>query len=110
MNLVAGRLQPALVQRRIAQFSERLSATWKMAELVHPERPLSRGFARVTNRSGRTIGDSAAARSERHLTLRFADGTANASIDDGDAKPAVERKPRRPYIAAQPGLFDPAEE
>jgi exodeoxyribonuclease VII large subunit len=72
---------------------------------------LQRGFARVTSRSGRTIVRSADARDERLLTLHFGDGQVPAVAGaDGLAGPVasapVERKPRRPYVAPQPGLFD----
>jgi exodeoxyribonuclease VII large subunit len=49
------------------------------------------------------------AREAKLLTLRFGDGSVDASVDDGAAAP-VERKPRRSYIAPQPGLFDGPEE
>jgi exodeoxyribonuclease VII large subunit len=109
MNLVAGRLQRELIDRRIGQLSERLAAAWKMAELVHPERPLSKGFVRVTSRAGQTLTHVEAARAERLLTLHFGDGSVDSAIDDGVPKP-VERKARRSYIAPQPGLFDQPEE
>ena len=109
-NLVAGRLRRELVDQRIAHLSERLAAAWKMAELAHPERPLSRGFARVTDRSGATLTRAEAARAALELTLRFADGSVDATVGEGSAKRPVERKPRRPYIAPQPGLFDEGEE
>ena len=109
MNLVAGRLQRELIDRRIGQLSERLAAAWKMAALVHPERPLSKGFVRVTSRAGQTLTHVEAARAERLLTLRFGDGSVDAAIDDGVPKP-VERKARRSYIPPQPGLFDQPEE
>jgi exodeoxyribonuclease VII large subunit len=110
MNLIAGRLRRELLDRRIERLSDRLSAAWKMAELVHPERPLARGFARVTSRDGRTLTSAAAARTERRLTLRFGDGAVDADIPGERAPAAVERKPRRSYIAPQPGLFDGQEE
>ena len=111
LNLVAGRLRSELVDQRIARLGERLSAAWKMAELAHPERPLKRGFARVTSRDGRTLSLARDAREARLLTLQFGDGPVDASVDS-PAKPrqAVERTPRRSYIAPQPGLFDPPEE
>jgi exodeoxyribonuclease VII large subunit len=109
MNLVAGRLRRELLDQRIAQLSERLSAAWKMAELVHPDRPLARGFARVTSRTGKTLTGAAQARAERLLTLHFGDGAVDATADDA-GKPAVERKPKRSYVAPQPGLFDTGEE
>jgi exodeoxyribonuclease VII large subunit len=110
LNLVAGRLRSELIEQRIARLSERLGAAWKMAELVHPERPLSKGYVRVTNREGRTLTHSGEARSAQHLTLRFGDGEVNASVEGASAVQPVERKRTRPYIAPQPGLFDPAED
>ena len=111
MNLVSGRLRRELIDQRIRQLSDRLAAAWKMAELVHPDRPLGRGFARVTSRSGKTIVHADDARSERLLTLHFGDGPLDVSAD-GRADPAapVERKPRRSYMPSQPGLFDRGEE
>ena len=55
LNLVAGRLRREVIEQRIARLSEKLGAAWKMAELAHPERPLSRGYVRVTSRDGATV-------------------------------------------------------
>ena len=110
LNLVAGRLRRDLIDQRIGRLSERLSAAWKMAELAHPERPLSKGYVRVTSRDGATLTRAADARSARLVTLRFGDGNVDAAIEEGGQPRPVERKPRRSYIAPQPGLFDQAEE
>ena len=112
LNLVAGRLRSELLDQRIIRLSERLSAAWKMAELAHPERPLSKGYVRVTSRDGATLTQAAAARSAKLLTLRFGDGNVDAVVGEAGAPniSPVERKPRRSYIAPQPGLFDPPEE
>ena len=40
---------------RIARAGERLASLWRLAELAHPDRPLKRGFARVTDSAGKTI-------------------------------------------------------
>jgi exodeoxyribonuclease VII large subunit len=80
-----------------------------MAELAHPERPLSKGYVRVTGRDGHTLTHAQAARAERLLTLRFADGSVDATVDGGGTRP-VEPKRRKPYMAPQPGLFDRAED
>ena len=109
-NLVAGQLRRSLVDNRIARLSEQLAAAWKMAELVHPERPLSKGYVRVTSRDGRTLTHAADARTARELRLHFGDGSVDASVDGAVPSPRVERAPRRSYIAPQPGLFDEAEE
>jgi exodeoxyribonuclease VII large subunit len=109
LNLVAGRLRRELIEQRIARLSERLSAAWKMADLAHPERPLSKGYVRVTSRYGTTLTHASDARAEKRLTLHFGDGAVAASVD-GSAPQAVEPKRRKPYIPPQPGLFDPAED
>ena len=109
LNLVAGRLRSDLIDQRIARLSERLGAAWKMAELAHPERPLSKGYVRVTSRDGRTLTHAADARAAQRLTLRFGDGEVDASVD-GAAQQPVEPRRRKPYIPPQPGLFDPAED
>jgi exodeoxyribonuclease VII large subunit len=110
LNLVAGRLRRDLIDQRIARLSDRLSAAWKMAELVHPERPLSKGYVRVTSRDGATLTRARDAREARRLTLHFGDGAVDASIDGESHGRAVEPKRRKPYMPPQPGLFDPAED
>ncbi|HWC57275.1 MAG TPA: exodeoxyribonuclease VII large subunit, partial [Sphingomicrobium sp.] len=110
LNLVAGRLRRDLIDQRIARLSERLSAAWKMAELAHPERPLSKGYVRVTARDGKTLTRARHAREAQRLTLHFGDGEVDTSVDGASARSAVEPKRRKPYIGSQPGLFDPAEE
>jgi len=111
LNLVSGRLRRELIDTRIARLSERLAAAWKMAELAHPERPLSRGYVRVTSRDGRTLTHAADAHAAGELRLRFADGEVDANVAGAATpRPRVERAPRRSYIAPQPGLFDEAEE
>jgi exodeoxyribonuclease VII large subunit len=110
LNLVAGRLRRDLLDQRIARLSERLGAAWKMAELVHPERPLSKGYVRVTTRDGHTLTRAQDAREAQRLSLHFGDGAVDASIDGGLAPRLVEPKRRKPYMPPQPGLFDPAED
>ncbi len=118
LNLVAGRLRRDLIDQRIERLSERLSAAWKMAELAHPERPLSKGYVRVTSRDGKkTLTHARDARDAQLLTLHFGDGTVDATTraenvtSDGNSVPRpVEPKRRKPYIPPQPGLFDPAED
>jgi exodeoxyribonuclease VII large subunit len=111
LNLVAGRLRRDVLDQRIARLSEKLAATWKMAELAHPERPLSKGYVRVTSRDGTTLTHAADARAAQHLTLRFGDGSVDASVD-GSSRPTppVEPKRRKAHIPPQPGLFDAPEE
>ena len=109
---VAPRLQARLLGERVARAEERLTSLWRLAELAHPEKPLQRGFVRVTDRAGKTIIHAADARAVAHIDLHFADGRVAAHIGDGMApvpfRPAkrVERKGQPPYAPGQPGLFD----
>ena len=116
-NAVAPRLRVEALSERARLARERLDSLWRMAILVHPDRPLQRGFVRVTDRSGRTLSKVREARAAGEVTLHFGDGAADAAIEDGGGtarKPGprarVERKAGQPYIQALPGLFDAPEE
>jgi exodeoxyribonuclease VII large subunit len=108
---VAPRLQSRLLRERVLRGMEKLAALWRLAELAHPEKPLQRGFVRVTDRSGKTIVHAADARAAAAVDLHFADGRVAAHVGDGTAptpfRPAkrVERKGSTSY-PPQPGLFD----
>jgi exodeoxyribonuclease VII large subunit len=64
----------------------------------------------VTSRDGRTLIHAHDAREAEALTLHFADGNVDATVDGSAAARPVERKRSKPYIAPQPGLFDQAED
>ena len=110
LNLVVGRMRRDLLDQRVSRLGEQLTGLWRLAELAHPDKPLSRGFARVTSRDGQTLTRARDAREAQRLTLHFGDGPLNASVDGVTAPKPVEPKRRRPYIPPQPGLFDPAED
>ncbi len=112
LNAIAPRLRVELVNDRIRRAGEQLAGLWRLAELAHPERPLQRGFARVTSRAGKTVARAADAVAERLLTLHFADGRVEAIAGEGAANPPkrVERGRSRSYLPPQPGLFDEPEE
>ena len=109
---VAPRLRVALVEQRIARGQEQLKSLWRLAGLAHPERPLQRGFVRVTDRQGKTLLHAGDAREAALLSLRFADGLVEATVDGAGLR--VERAAPRSYRPAkpaggkppQPGLFD----
>jgi exodeoxyribonuclease VII large subunit len=116
LNAVAPRLRAELVRDRIVRAGEQLASLWRLAELAHPDRPLKRGFARVTSRAGKTLTRAADALAERLLTLHFGDGAVDAVAGDRAAaspRPAqkrVERSPPRSYVPPQRGLFDEPED
>jgi exodeoxyribonuclease VII large subunit len=91
-----GALRPAILDRRIAVSRERLTGLWRLAEQLHPNRPLERGYARIEARgSGKTLTTSEAARSAGALVLRFADGAVDARVEraarEGYASPQQDR-------------------
>jgi exodeoxyribonuclease VII large subunit len=110
LNLVTPRLRRALLTDRVNAARDRLAALWRLAELAHPDRPLQRGYARVTGAAGQVLASAAAARAAVDLRLHFADGAVAAQVGTEPPARRVERKRSPPYSAPQPGLFDPPEE
>ena len=73
-RLAATRLVPALVQRPLRDAGERLGALARLAEQLHPDKPLARGYAIVRSASGEVLTNKTRAAKELSLSLRFADG------------------------------------
>ncbi|HYJ52619.1 MAG TPA: exodeoxyribonuclease VII large subunit [Allosphingosinicella sp.] len=102
LGRAGGALRPALLEAAHRRAREQLASLWRVAELAHPEKPLGRGYARVTDRAGHTLIDAAAARAANALTLHFKDGAVDVAAE------AVERPKRPPYHkskADQPKLL-----
>ena len=99
-------LHPRLLKRRVEQGQQRLDALARLAGSLHPEAPLKRGFARITDASGKTILSRDAAIKAGEVGLRFADGEVGASVHGGSPTPKPSPpKPSRPAIN-QGNLFD----
>jgi len=104
--LTGQKLAPALVERPLAERRERLAALGRLAEQLHPDRPLARGYVRVTDAEGRTITDRAGAAGEAALTLKFRDGDLDVSTGGAAAPTTPRRKPARSGTAPkQEDLF-----
>ena len=102
LGRAGGALRPALLEAAQRRARERLAALWRVAQIAHPEKPLERGYARVTDRAGQTLISAGAAREAKELTLHFKDGALDVSSE------AVERPKRAPYLkgkADQPKLL-----
>ncbi|AKQ41055.1 exodeoxyribonuclease VII large subunit [Aurantiacibacter atlanticus] len=76
-HLGSMRLGPALVTRSIAEGRERLDALARLAGQLHPEKPLSRGYAMVLDSTGKAVTNAAEAGRQASLGIKFADGTIN---------------------------------
>jgi len=110
MNLVTARLRPDLLHVKLDRAADRLGKAAAMLPLVHPDRPLGRGFVRVmAAEDGRTLTHAEEARAAGRLRLRFGDGEVEAATGHSAAPappPKVEKAPRRSYVPPQPNLFD----
>ena len=102
-RLAALRLPQAQLQRQLSTAQNRLDALARLADTLHPESPLKRGFARVTQADGSTIASVDAAKTAGQVSIRFADGSVDAVVGGGPprSRPA---KPAPP--STQTGLFD----
>jgi exodeoxyribonuclease VII large subunit len=97
-RLAAARLRPEAVTRRIDEGQARLAALWRLAEQLHPDRPLARGYARVETRDGRVVATAPGARSAGGVTLVFADGRVDARVEGGRAPSYARPKPEQPTL------------
>jgi exodeoxyribonuclease VII large subunit len=111
------RIQPGVIGNRLGQAQQRLDTLGRLMGSLHPEAPLKRGFARVTDAQGKTISTTKAAIAAGHVGLRFADGDVGALVDgigvDGttaETRPAsLHKKPlsksTQPKPTQQGNLF-----
>jgi exodeoxyribonuclease VII large subunit len=94
-----GALRPALLTNRLTSSRSKLDQLWRVAQSLHPDRPLERGYALITDRTGKVITSAAKAKSQGALSLRFADGEIDARVERS-ATPA-----KQGAKANQPDLF-----
>ncbi len=98
-------LHPRLLHRRVEQKQQQLDALTRLAGSLHPEAPLQRGFARVTDADGKTIMSRTAAVKAGDVTLRFVDGEVG-SVVNGSAAPRPSTPKPTPPTINQGNLFD----
>ena len=103
-RLDAARLVPALVERPLADRQLRLAAIARLAQQLHPERPLQRGYAMVLDAGGKALTDAAAARQHPALVLKFRDGTLDVTTGAAPtpAGATASAPPRPPRARAAP--------
>jgi exodeoxyribonuclease VII large subunit len=105
---VAGRLQPGVL-RGLERAGERLDALAKLYASVDPDRPLQRGFARVTRADGSIVHAGAALASGEDVAIKFGDQVTRQAVIEGAPGEASAPKPAKPKAkttpAAQGDLF-----
>ncbi|HVI31386.1 exodeoxyribonuclease VII large subunit [Phenylobacterium sp.] len=106
LEAVAVRLQPA-AERKLERLSERLAALSKLHASVDPERPLERGFARVTRADGSIVRQGAALASGEAVSIKFGDKVTRQAVIDGagGSEPPAAPKPAK----AKPKAPSPAQ-
>jgi exodeoxyribonuclease VII large subunit len=99
---VAARLVPA-VERKLERTAERLAALSKLYGSVDPDRPLQRGFARVTRADGSIVHAGASLSSGEPVAIKFGDQvTRQATIDGTPGEAAATAKPPKTRPKAAP--------
>jgi len=73
-RLARAGLTPALLQRQFETASRHFAPVARVLPQLDPDKPLAKGFARVTDASGHTLTDKAQAEREPTLVLKFGDG------------------------------------
>ncbi|HZZ31921.1 MAG TPA: exodeoxyribonuclease VII large subunit [Phenylobacterium sp.] len=92
---VAARLQPG-VMRGLERAGERLGALSKLYVSVDPDRPLQRGFARVTRADGSIVHEGATLAGGEEVAIKFGDQVVRQAVIEGAAAEPSEAKPVRP--------------
>jgi len=108
LEAVADRLKPA-AERKLERLGERLEALSKLYVSVDPDRPLQRGFARVTRQDGSLVREGASLARGETVDIKFGDRVSRQAVIDGDASAppappqaaparATPAKPARPKV------------
>ena len=108
LDALAERLQPA-AERKLDRLAERLEALAKLYVSVDPERPLQRGFARVTRADGSIVHAGAGLASGEDVAIKFGDQVTRHAVIEGAAAEPAPARPARPKpkaaSSAQGDLF-----
>ena len=70
------------VQSTIQKHKQRLAMLEGTLQAAHPQRVLERGYLMTTNQKGEVVGKVTDLTAGETVSLRFADGTADANIDN----------------------------
>ena len=93
-----GGLRPAVLQRKAEATANHIAQLGRLLGQLNPDAPLRRGYARIMDRTGKTLTSAAAATRAGALNLKFSDAEIAAR---------VEGAPRRVYAPPQqPNLFE----
>ena len=97
-------LRPEALRRRVTEGQERVDALVRLKQSLHPERPLERGYAIVTDGEGHPLTTRKAASVEASLSLKFADGTLDV-LNAAAPRPVRKAGPKKRSSVRQEDLF-----
>ena len=80
----------APTERRLARARDSFAPLDRLLPQLHPDKPLERGFARVTDRDGQTLTSREQAERAKALTLRFRDGALPVHTEGAPARKPLE--------------------
>lgn len=105
--LQSARLTPAFITRPYADSAARLSSLDRLLRQVHPDAPLSRGYAKVTDRNGQVVTKRQGAIDAALLDLHFGDGKVGVAVGDTPqtTKPAPKKSAAPKAAGDQPKLL-----
>jgi len=109
LDRLSVRLEPS-VRRRLERLGERLDGLSKLYASVDPDRPLQRGFARVTRADGSIVHAGAALGSGEAVAIKFGDQVTRQAVIDGDGGIAPPPSPPpAPKARPKPKAEGPAQ-
>jgi exodeoxyribonuclease VII large subunit len=101
-RLARAGLVPGLLQRQYDAACKHFAPVARVLPQLDPDKPLARGFARVTDADGHTLTDKATAEREASLVLKFRDG--DLVVAPGTVPPKRSTRAKEPP-ARQGDLF-----
>jgi exodeoxyribonuclease VII large subunit len=105
LQRLSERLRPA-AERGLERVGERLAALAKLYVSVDPDRPLRRGFARVTRQDGALVRAGASLEAGETVDIKFGDDvTRQAVVDGAPAGPKAARSRGKAPSPVQGDLF-----
>jgi exodeoxyribonuclease VII large subunit len=98
MARASGALRPTMLTSRLSNAQTRLDQLWRVAQSLHPDGPLKRGYAKVEKRGGGVVVSAAAARKAGALTLHFADGAVETKVERAASTAYDRPRPEQPDL------------
>jgi exodeoxyribonuclease VII large subunit len=95
LSRASGALRPAMLQQRLTSARGRLDQLWRVAQSLHPDGPLKRGYARIEKRGGGVIASAGDANRALALTLYFADGAVDARVERAGGRANEQTRPNQ---------------